>query len=131
MEEKVFNLEEFAGGALSEKFNSEIQKVLDNIYDPNTDVKKVRTLELKVKFEPTTNRDGAKVSIQANTKLAPVVPTETTIGIGQDIKTGKVVAAEFKNQLPGQLGIKVDEETGEILTAENDNVVDLKKSVNK
>ncbi|HHN8468142.1 hypothetical protein [Clostridioides difficile] len=33
-------LEKFAGGVLKEKFNTELQKVLDNIADPNTDFKK-------------------------------------------------------------------------------------------
>lgn len=121
------------GGALTEKFNRELQKVLDNLDDPNTDSKKTRTIDLKVKFVPNPKRDTAVVEIHASSKLAPIVPVETTIGIGRDNK-GKLMAAEYKNQLPGQLEMQVDEETGEILNMpndaeiESDNVVDLRKT---
>lgn len=128
MEERNFNLEEFAGGALSEKVNMELQKVLDNIQDPNTDANKVRTLELKLKFSPNSNRDSASVEIEAKTKLVPSIGVQTTIGIGKDGK-GKVRAAEYKNQIPGQVEIKVDDETGDVEAVSNtDTIVDFRKA---
>ena len=40
--EKFINLEELAGGAVAEKVNVELGKVLANMMDVNTDAKKKR-----------------------------------------------------------------------------------------
>ena len=40
--ENIIDLNKFAGGALSEKVNTELEKILQNIQDPNTDPEKVR-----------------------------------------------------------------------------------------
>lgn len=44
------NLEEFAGGALQEKFDSAMEQVLANMLDPNTPWKNKREINIKVSF---------------------------------------------------------------------------------
>lgn len=127
MSEKMFNFETFAGGALAEQLNTEIGKVLSNIYDPNTDEKKSRKVTLSITFKPTAKRKGAIVSIAAKSTLAPAVPSETSIIIDKDLRTGDVLAAEYTNQLKGQVEMDIPE-ADEVPIGEN--VLDLRKKTN-
>lgn len=119
--EKIFDLEKFAGGALAEKFNIGLQEVLENIADPNTDPKKKRKLTLELSFEPDEERELSMVDIVVKTKLQPNMPVATKIIIDKDGEGG-IVASEYKNQLKGQQHMKVDEETGEILQDDKEDV---------
>lgn len=124
----LVNLETFAGGALAEQINSELEKVIENIYDPNTDQKKARKLTLTITFKPYNKRNGASVSIQAKSTLSPVIPTETNIMIDKDIKTGKVLASELGNQIAGQTEMNIEVE--EKIPDGSDGVIDLRKKAN-
>jgi hypothetical protein len=125
--EKMFDFEKFAGGALIGQLNQEIEKVVQNIYDPNTDAKKARKLALTLTFKPTEDRSLASVSIQTKSTLQPVIPVSTNIMIDRDMDTGMVVAAELRNKLPGQMEISTD--NPEQPEVKNDaNVIDLKKA---
>ena len=121
---KMINLEKFADGALAEKINMALKEVLENIADPNTDFKKKRKLTLEMAFTSGEDRELAEVSILTKTKLAPNKPVATKIIIGTDGKGG-ILASEFKKQVPGQSTMRVDEETGEVLTTAEEKEVDL------
>ncbi|MFL1471468.1 hypothetical protein [Paraclostridium bifermentans] len=57
------------------------------------------------------------------------MPSETKIVIDRDLESGKVVAAEFKNQIPGQVEISIPEEKIEEDQATNSNkIVDLRNA---
>lgn len=113
------DLNTFADGALQEKFNIELEKVLANLQDPNTDHKKSRELNIKIKLATDEARDISMVTITANSRLAPSKDATTKLLIGTD-GSGGYVAAEYKNQIPGQQVMRVNEievvdtETGEI-----------------
>ncbi|WP_338627646.1 replication terminator protein [Clostridium baratii] len=113
--EKMIDLEKFAEGALSEKFNTELKKVIENIEDPNTDFKKKRKLTVELTFESDENRELAIVDIVAKSKLVPAKALATKIVMGTDGKGG-ILASEYKKQVPGQSIMRVDEETGKIIT---------------
>lgn len=113
--ENMINLEKFADGALSEKMNMALKEVLENIADPNTDYSKKRKLTLEITFEPDEERELAALSIITKTKLVPTTPIATKIVIGTDGKGG-ILASEYKKQIPGQSYMRVDEETGEVVT---------------
>lgn len=115
--DNMINLEKFAGGALSEKFNMAFQEVLENIADPNTGHKVKRKITVDLSFEPNEERELSQVDIQVKTKLAPSKSVGTTILIDSDGKGG-IVASEYNNQIKGQQHMKVDEDTGEILQDE-------------
>ena len=88
---------------------------MKNINDPNTDWKKKRKLTIELVFTPNEARDLAMVDIQTKAKLEPSKPIKTTFMMGTDGKGG-IIASEFKNQIPGQSTMRVDEETGEVTT---------------
>jgi len=108
MSDKLISLETFAGGSLAEQLNAELQNIVDNIADPNTDATKARKLTLTITLKPTSKRSTAQVQIQTKAALAPVTPSETTIMIDRDLTTGKIMAAEIGNQVPGQLEMELD-----------------------
>lgn len=87
-------LAELADGAVAERFNLEMQRVLDNIMDPNTDPKKVRTLTLKISFKADENRDIVTANIDTKANLAPVVGIGTKFLLDRD-GNGNVVGAEL------------------------------------
>lgn len=107
---RTIDFNEFAGGALIEQLNIELSKVLENIADPNTPSKTLRKLTLTLSFKPDEERDLSTVDIKTQSKLAPPKPLSTKIIIDRDLNTGKIVGAEYKKQMPGQLSI---EETAE------------------
>jgi hypothetical protein len=124
--EKMINLETFAGGALAEQINTEIEKVVNNIYDPNTDAKRVRKLTLTLSFKPNQKRSVAEIDIQAKTTLAPFLPTQANIMIDKDLSTGKIVAAEIGSNIPGQIEMEIDDPE-----PKGENVIDLKMANSK
>jgi hypothetical protein len=127
--EKMFNLEEFAGGALAEQVNIEIGKVLKNISDPNTDSKKSRKVTVAITFKSNMARDAAAVTIDTKTTLAPIIPMETNIMIDRDLKSGQVLASEFRAEHRDQLSMEIPEE--ELKENENTTVIDMRKAGNK
>lgn len=126
--ENIIDLNKFAGGALSEKVNTELEKILQNIQDPNTDPEKVRKLTVTIGFKPAPHRASANVSIQAKSQMVPVIATQTSIIIEKDIKTGEVLAAEIGGQIAGQTSLEIDEE---IAVENKPDVLDLRKVKNK
>lgn len=43
---KHINLEQFAGGKLSVQLNKALEKITENVQDPNTDAQKVRKINV-------------------------------------------------------------------------------------
>lgn len=104
--EKVINLETFANGALSEQLNRELIRVFDNIIDPNTEATKKRTVTCKISLNPNSDsRDIVTAQIVTTSTLAPVEGFKSTFVVGKDYKTNEVKAAEYNNQVQGQMNI--------------------------
>jgi len=123
--DNMINLEKFAGGALAEKFNVGLKEVLENIADPNTEPTKKRKMTVELTFDPDQDRELSVVGITVKTKLVPNTPVATKIIIDRD-GNGGIVASEYKNQLKGQQYLRVDEDTGEILSDDEEDEVDIK-----
>lgn len=122
--EKFINLETFADGALAEKVNMALREVLANITDPNTDWKLKRKLTVDMTLATGEDRELTEVTILAKTKLAPSKALAAKIVIGTDGKGG-ILASEYKKQIPGQSTMRVDEETGEVITTAEEKEIDL------
>lgn len=90
-----------ANGAVEERFQQELEKVLKNIMDPNTDFKAARNLTVKLSFKTNEERQIASVDFSIVPKVAPVKNIQTAIIIGEDM-TGQVVTKEILKQVPGQ-----------------------------
>ena len=134
------NLETFAGGALQEKFDDAMDKVLVNMMDPNTPWKNKRKIFVEITFEQDEDRSDTAVNVAVIAKLAPVKPIGTRMAIGKNLKTGEVFAEEYGSQCRGQMtlddfqgqkmsevdGKVIDTETGEIVKQKPQSVVDFR-----
>ena len=124
------NLEEFAGGALQEKFDGAMDQVLQNLMDPNTPWKNKRAITVKVTFEQNEERDDVSVDVAVEAKLSPAKPIGTRMSIGRDIKTGETFAEEYGSQVRGQMSLgdyqdQLNDKEPEAEATEN-KVVDLR-----
>lgn len=137
---KHFNLEEFAGGKLSVQLNKALEKVTENIQDPNTDAQKVRKINVSISLRPNDERNFVSTTVETKLSLAPELGATTALSMGRDLRTGEVEAIEIFNQIPGQMNINdvidqeedetpkaFDPDTGEIYEPSN-KVIDLRKA---
>lgn len=137
---KHFNLEEFAGGKLSVQLNKALEKVTENIQDPNTDAQKVRKINVSISLRPNDERNFVSTTVETKLSLAPELGATTALSMGRDLRTGEVEAIEIFNQIPGQMSINdvidqdeeepqkaFDPDTGEIYEPSN-KVIDLRKA---
>jgi hypothetical protein len=121
MGDRKLQIGELAKGAVNERVAVEIDKVLENIADPNTLPTKVRKVTVTLVFKPDKQREMIDVAIEAKSSVCPYDALSTKICLGKD-SNGKVIAEEYsKGQMPGQS--KIDVETGEIVES---NVVNLR-----
>lgn len=58
------------GGAAIERFDHEMQKVIENIKDVNTDAEQKRKITLEVIFSPYSDRTGVEVEIGCKSTIA-------------------------------------------------------------
>lgn len=144
---KHMNMEEFANGAFTSQINRELEKVTENIQDPNTDATAKRRITVVIEFKPNEARNFVTTGVQAKSTLAPALGAVTALNMGKNLKTGEVDAVEIGNQIPGQMSIAdvagteaataapeqpsmermVDTSTGEIYeTPVSSNVIDLR-----
>ncbi len=71
MYEKI-TLENLKGGIVEERFQYELNRVLENISDPNTDHRKPREVNIKLVFNSDEERENIAFSLVVTSKLAPV-----------------------------------------------------------
>ena len=137
---KHFNLEELAGGKLSVQLNKALEKVTENIQDPNTDAQKVRKINVSISLRPNDERNFVSTTVETKLSLAPELGATTALSMGRDLRTGEVEAVEIFNQIPGQMNVDdvidqeedetpkaFDPDTGEIYEPSN-KVIDLRKA---
>lgn len=91
-----------ANGAIQEKLDYELEKLFNNIHDPNTKAEDKRTITIKLEFSPDENRQSVKVNTNISLKLANVRDVSTTVLTGKDLSNGKVQAKELKSGTRGQ-----------------------------
>lgn len=137
---KHFNLEEFAGGKLSVQLNKALEKITENVQDPNTDAQKVRKINVSISLRPNDERNFVSTTVETKLSLAPELGATTALSMGRDLRTGEVEAIEIFNQIPGQMSVNdvidqeeeepqkaFDPDTGEIYEPSN-KVIDLRKA---
>lgn len=137
---KHINLERFAGGKLSVQLNKALEKITENVQDPNTDAQKVRKINVSISFRPNDERNFVATTVETKLSLAPELGATTALSMGRDLRTGEVEAVEIFNQIPGQMNVDdvidqeedetpkaFDPDTGEIYEPSN-KVIDLRKA---
>lgn len=94
---EMVTLENLGGGAASEMFQGSLEKVIENIINPNTKPDAARTITLKMKIKPDKKqRTLCVVELSCDEKLAAVMPFETAMFVGME--HGVVAATEYAPQ---------------------------------
>ncbi len=101
-EEKCKSILQMARGAIEERVDYEMAKVIDNILDPNTAATVTRKITLSIGFKPDSNRQVIRVEVTAKSALCPTDPVATSLFITGD-EQGEVTAVEMVPNIPGQL----------------------------
>lgn len=96
------DLNNFANGALLDRVNNDLQKIMENIHDPNTDATKSRKLNITITLSPDKNREVIATDINTKITLASATSVSTTMLVGKDSTTGKVVGRELASGAKGQ-----------------------------
>ena len=95
----IKSLSDLMDGGVEERFNAALAEVWENVYDPNTDAKKPREVNLKIKITPNERRDSCDFRVSVVPKLAPKVDLTQTVMLTISAD-GSVVATERTNQVP-------------------------------
>ena len=105
------SLLQMAKGAIQERVDYEVSRVVDNILYMNTEAKVKRKVVLTIVMVPDEDRQVVKIEASAKSTLAPVVPIGTSLVITSD-GNGEMMLAEIIPQVPGQISM-----TGEVQEA--------------
>ena len=101
---QIKKLDELMDGALTERFNYEMERVLNNVFDPNTSPKAKRQIQIVIDIMPNERRDAAEFKVDVKSKTAPPVAVTQTVFLAMD-DNGNVTATEMTNQVPGQINM--------------------------
>lgn len=99
---------DLAGGGFEEKLQGEMQKVFENIHDPNTSPTEKREITVKFKMTPDEERELVTLEMDFTTKLAPVLGVAQKVVTGKDLATNTIAAYALKSGTPGQTFIDED-----------------------
>ena len=101
MNENRDSIMRMAHGAFEERVDYEMDKVIQNILDPNTKATAKRKITLTIELAPDDERQTIGVSVTAKSTLAPTNPVATSLYVTND-SNGELVVAEMVPQVPGQ-----------------------------
>ncbi|MBJ6362129.1 hypothetical protein ACFOQM_12585 [Paenibacillus sp. GCM10012307] len=71
MPSMYLDINDLAGGALSEKINIELQKLAANVLDANTEAEAKRSVTIKIAVKPDEKREIGKTEVSVTSSLAP------------------------------------------------------------
>jgi hypothetical protein len=101
---------EMAHGAIMERADYEMKKVLDNILDPNTKAAKKRTLTVTLELLPDDSRQQIAVKAVSKSRLEPTNAVTTSLYVTGDSENGEATAVEMVPQIPGQTAMDGQEQ---------------------
>lgn len=101
------SLLQMAKGAIQERVDYEVTRVVDNLLDMNTEAKAKRKVVLTITMTADDDRRVVKVEASAKSMLAPVTPIGTSLVITAD-GNGEMMLAEIVPQVPGQISMNGD-----------------------
>jgi hypothetical protein len=104
MNEIQIKLASIARGSLEEQFNYELKRVLENIYDPNTEPEKKRKITIEMVFTPDDEREIVKIACKTKSVLVTARQINSKFVLGKH-EDGSIGASEFVSDIPGQLDL--------------------------
>ena len=108
-EEQRSSLLQMAKGAIQERVDYEVSRVVDNLLDMNTEAKAKRKVTLTITMVTDDDRRVVKVEASAKSVLAPVTPVGTSLVITAD-GNGEMMLAEIVPQVPGHISMTGEEQ---------------------
>lgn len=96
---------QMARGAIQERADYEMSRILDNILDANTPPTAKRKLTITLELKPDDARQNISVSVTAKSALAPTTPVVTSLYVADNDNVVEMVP-----QIPGQFGIDGSEQ---------------------
>ena len=105
----IRSLSELMDGGVEEQFNLWMDRIWQNVQDPNTNPKARREINIKITIKPNERRDAADYSVLVTGKEAPYMPLSRLVLL-QFNSDGSVVATERTEQIPGQIGMDGSEQ---------------------
>lgn len=120
MELEKVNILGVAKGAISERLDYELGKVVDNIRDMTTKPDAVRKITLTVSLKPDTERQSISMSTQVKSTLVPTNNIESALYLTED--EGKPALVEMMPQIPGQISLNGETEA-------NPKVINIKQAI--
>lgn len=96
---QVVSLSEIDGGSVLARFAEDMDLVIRNIRDVNTDATKVRKIVHTFSFKPNHSRTQCAFEFDSKLTLARPVPSSTLLYVGID-RSGRVVATEYNHNQP-------------------------------
>ena len=103
------SLLQMAKGAIQERVDYEVARVVDNLLDMNTEAKAKRKVTLTITMVADDDRRVVKVEASAKSTLAPVTPIGTSLVVTAD-GNGEMMLAEIIPQVPGQISLYGEEQ---------------------
>ena len=76
------NLATVGDGAAVELFEQELERVLENVLDPNTEAETTRKIRIDITLKPNDQREVGAFVVEASSKLAPFKGRGTNVFIG-------------------------------------------------
>lgn len=129
---QIVSLNEINGGSVIERFAEDMDLVIRNIRDVNTDPTKVRRITHVFSFKPNHSRSQCSFEFDSKLTLARPVPSSTLLYVGID-RSGAVVATEYNHNQPNLPMYEQDVQRasglreGETMTVDAQGVVDMGK----
>jgi len=106
-------------GVLGELFDRELERVVADILDLNTDAEAKRSIVVKVTIAPDKDRGFGMALIEVSSSLGKPKPAGSTMYFGR--KNGKIIAVENtpqQSEMFDKLGprpvVEFDKKTGEV-----------------
>ena len=112
---------ESSRGAILERVEYEMGKVIDNIMDPNTKPTGKRRITVTLELIPGSDRRTITLNTTAKSTLIPTDPVTTSLYITNQPGTGEMVVAEMVPQIPGQMDMNGSEQ-------EQPNIIKFKQA---
>lgn len=94
-----------AMGAIEERVDYEMDRVIANIIDQNTKATGKRKVTITLELVPDEYRQVIAVSASAKAALVPTNAVTTSLYVSSARSTGELLVQEIPPQVPGQLAL--------------------------
>lgn len=100
---------DMATGAIKERVDYDVTKVIDNILDLNTKAQAKRKITLTIEFAPDEDRKKIAISVTSKATLCPTNPVSTALAFVPN-QEGEAQLVEMVPQVPGQMALDGSEQ---------------------